>query len=140
MSSLAKNLLISPVLGFVAFMLDQYVRNETVQLPNTLTLVTSLVIYILAIFIGALLVSWGKNQAYHDDYHGDEDRESGEIKWFNSKKGYGFITRDQGDDVFVHYRDIMEDGDRHSLSDGQRVTFVVVQGDKGLQAEDVEVE
>lgn len=139
MSSLAKNFLISPVLGFVAFMLDQYVRSETVQLPNTLALVTSLVIYILAIFIGALLVSWRKNHAYHDDYHGEEGRESGEIKWFNSKKGYGFITRDQGDDVFVHYRDI-EGGDRHSLSDGQRVTFVVVQGDKGLQAEEVEVE
>ncbi len=63
-------------------------------------------------------------------------RESGAVKWFNVAKGFGFITRDCGDDVFVHYRAIRGDGHK-SLSEGQRVEFVVVEKEKGLQAEDV---
>ncbi|UYM18948.1 cold-shock protein [Endozoicomonas euniceicola] len=66
----------------------------------------------------------------------DTDRETGTVKWFNVTKGFGFITRDQGDDVFVHYRAIRGEGHR-ILSEGQRVEFVVVEKDKGLQAEDV---
>ncbi len=68
-------------------------------------------------------------------------QETGTVKWFNVKKGYGFITRDSGDDVFVHYRNINSSGKangRRGISDGQRVKFVVVDGDKGLQADDVE--
>lgn len=65
-------------------------------------------------------------------------RENGTVKWFNNSKGYGFIQRDQGGDVFVHFRAIRGDGYR-SLEEGQRVSFSVGQGQKGLQAEDVEV-
>ena len=64
------------------------------------------------------------------------DRELGTVKWFNSSKGFGFITRDQGDDIFVHYRSIRGEGHR-SLREGQKVDFVVTEGEKGLQAEDV---
>lgn len=64
-------------------------------------------------------------------------RETGRVKWFNATKGFGFITREQGDDVFVHYRSIRGEGHR-TLREGQRVEFVVVKGDKGLQAEDVQ--
>lgn len=67
----------------------------------------------------------------------DTAREGGSVKWFNVKKGYGFIVRDQGDDVFVHYRNIVGQG-RRSLAEGQRVTFCVVDGDKGPQADLVE--
>ena len=67
----------------------------------------------------------------------ESTRIRGTVKWFNIKKGYGFITRDSGDDVFVHYRNIVGDG-RRSISDGQRVSFIVVDGDKGLQADEVE--
>ena len=63
-------------------------------------------------------------------------RESGNVKWFNANKGFGFITRDSGDDVFVHFRSIRGDGHR-VLRDGQRVEFAVSEGDKGLQADDV---
>lgn len=63
-------------------------------------------------------------------------RETGNVKWFNSSKGFGFITRDSGDDIFVHFRSIRGQGHR-VLHDGQRVEFVVSEGDKGLQAEDV---
>lgn len=66
------------------------------------------------------------------------ERETGTVKWFNSSKGYGFIQRDKGDDVFVHFRAIRGEGYR-SLEDGQRVEFTVNEGQKGLQAEDVAV-
>ncbi|MCD6560290.1 MAG: cold-shock protein [Deltaproteobacteria bacterium] len=66
------------------------------------------------------------------------EREVGTVKWFNSGKGYGFIVRDQGDDVFVHYSSIQGSGFR-SLEEGQRVEFTVAQGNKGPQAEDVTI-
>jgi CspA family cold shock protein len=60
----------------------------------------------------------------------------GTVKWFNAEKGYGFITADDGDDLFVHYSAISGDGFR-SLDQGQRVSFDVTQGRKGLQATNV---
>lgn len=65
------------------------------------------------------------------------NRESGTVKWFDNAKGYGFIQRQQGEDVFVHYRAIRGEGYR-TLQEGQQVQFNIVQGQKGLQAEDVE--
>jgi len=65
-------------------------------------------------------------------------REKGTVKWFNNSKGFGFIQRDQGEDVFVHFKSIKGDGYR-SLEEGQRVEFAVTQGQKGPQAEDVTV-
>ena len=62
--------------------------------------------------------------------------ENGVVKWFNDEKGYGFIERENGPDVFVHFRAINGEG-RRTLKDGQKVTFEVVQGQKGLQAENV---
>jgi CspA family cold shock protein len=64
------------------------------------------------------------------------DRQIGTVKWFNDAKGFGFITRDNGPDVFVHFRAINGGGHR-TLVEGQKVSFRVVQGQKGLQAEDV---
>jgi CspA family cold shock protein len=64
------------------------------------------------------------------------DRQIGTVKWFNDAKGFGFISRDNGPDVFVHFRAIQGVGFR-SLQEGQKVSFKVVQGQKGLQAEDV---
>ncbi len=63
-------------------------------------------------------------------------RETGTVKWFNANKGYGFITRANGEDVFVHFRSIRGKG-RRSLTEGESVQFVLAQGDKGAQAEDV---
>ena len=67
------------------------------------------------------------------------NRETGTVKWFDNAKGYGFIQRPQGEDVFVHYRAIRGEGYR-TLQEGQAVNFNVVQGQKGLQAEDVSSE
>ena len=66
------------------------------------------------------------------------DRETGTVKWFNDAKGYGFIARETGDDVFVHYSAIEGDGFR-SLREEQQVEFSVEQGSKGLQAVRVKV-
>ena len=64
------------------------------------------------------------------------DRETGTVKWFNDAKGFGFISRESGEDVFVHFRAIQGTGFK-SLQEGQQVTFEVVQGQKGLQADAV---
>jgi cold shock protein len=64
------------------------------------------------------------------------DRQVGTVKWFNDAKGFGFISRENGPDVFVHFRAITGAGFR-SLQEGQRVSFEVTQGQKGLQAENV---
>ncbi|HDQ93254.1 MAG TPA: cold-shock protein [Synergistetes bacterium] len=61
----------------------------------------------------------------------------GTVKWFNEAKGYGFVTPDEGNDVFVHFSAILGDGFK-TLAEGQRVEFEVVQGDKGPQAANVE--
>ena len=67
-----------------------------------------------------------------------EEREQGTVKWFNTSKGYGFIERDAGGDIFVHYSSINSEGYR-SLEEGQRVEFIVGQGAKGPQAQEVTV-
>ncbi|WNL44819.1 cold-shock protein [Dyella sp. BiH032] len=65
-------------------------------------------------------------------------RETGTVKWFNDAKGFGFINRDNGgDDVFVHFRAIQGQGFK-SLKEGQKVSFKVAKGQKGLQAEEVQ--
>ncbi|MBT3240240.1 MAG: cold-shock protein [Chloroflexi bacterium] len=64
------------------------------------------------------------------------DKIQGTVKWFNGSKGYGFIEREDGDDVFVHFNAIVGEGYRN-LEEGQRVEFSVVQGEKGPQAADV---
>ncbi len=63
-------------------------------------------------------------------------KERGKVKWFNNAKGYGFIERENGEDVFVHYTAIVGEGYR-TLEEGQQVEFEVVKGKKGLQATNV---
>ncbi len=64
------------------------------------------------------------------------ERKTGTVKWFNSTKGYGFISQESGDDVFVHFQSIVGDGYK-SLEEGQEVEFNVTQGQKGPQASEV---
>lgn len=64
------------------------------------------------------------------------NRITGTVKWFNNAKGFGFITQEAGDDIFVHFRSIRGDGYK-TLDEGQQVEFNLVEGPKGLQAEDV---
>ncbi len=67
-----------------------------------------------------------------------EELVTGVVKWFNDDKGYGFIERESGSDVFVHFRAIIGTG-RRSLTEGQRVSFEVIAGEKGPQADKVSI-
>ena len=62
---------------------------------------------------------------------------TGKVKWFNASKGYGFIEQDNGDDVFVHFSQIQDEGFK-TLNEGQSVSFEVSEGEKGLQARNVQ--
>ncbi|MDX1757709.1 MAG: cold shock domain-containing protein [Marinobacter sp.] len=73
-----------------------------------------------------------------DEAEGPEGDEEGTVKWFNVKKGFGFIVRENGDEVFVHFRAIRGRG-RRVLRQGQLVRFNVVEADKGLQADNVSI-
>ena len=76
--------------------------------------------------------------ADNEEQDNDASREEGIVKWFNINKGYGFIIRDSGGEVFVHFRSIRGTGHR-TLREGQKVKFSSVEGEKGLQAEDVSI-
>ncbi|ROS05257.1 cold shock CspA family protein [Sinobacterium caligoides] len=138
-----------PVSGFFA--------GYTDTAPGSFTLdTTTALAFIVAAALSAILagmVSDGNSttsspsrshrtpsQAGDEDDDFDEpitgERHSGSVKWFNSNKGFGFITSDDGTDVFVHYRAIRAKG-RRRLQEGQQVEFSVVDGDKGPQARDV---
>ncbi|MDO6565356.1 cold shock domain-containing protein [Amphritea sp. 1_MG-2023] len=95
---------------------------------------------IIVVFAVVLLscVIAGLGSGSEEDVDENDDRELGTVKWFNVSKGFGFITRENGDDVFVHFRNIRGRGHR-SLTEGQSVRFTVKESDKGLQAEDVSV-
>lgn len=85
-----------------------------------------------------------QNSVYDEDEEDDfddttpEGDEEGSVKWFNVKKGFGFIVRDSGDEIFVHFRAIRGRG-RRVLRQGQLVRFNVVEADKGLQADNVSI-
>lgn len=65
------------------------------------------------------------------------DRVQGVVKWFNASKGYGFISHPDGEDVFVHYSSIRDNGGFRTLDEGQNVEFTITEGKKGPQAQDV---
>ena len=64
------------------------------------------------------------------------ERETGTVKWFNAAKGYGFITRENGEEIFVHFSAIQSEGYK-KLEEGQKVEFTAVEADKGPQAQEV---
>ncbi len=110
---------------------------------STLNGTITLAILIFASTIATALATSNKakpntSKTVDKDTITDNSRESGTVKWFNTSKGFGFITRDAGDDVFVHFRSIRGQGHK-TLFEGQRVEFSITEGDKGLQAEDVAI-
>jgi cold shock protein len=138
MNSQTKGLIASPIIGIIAFLLIGFVQGTTL-IPGTTPDFIELVILIAAVWLGGFITLPASAAAPVRATQSAQPagaEEAGTVKWFNLKKGYGFITRDQGDDVFVHYRNILGDG-RKSVSEGQRVQFVVINGDKGLQADQV---
>ncbi len=95
----------------------------------------------VTVYLGAVLSNVNVKETSSNDVESEEendDRELGTVKWFNSSKGFGFLTMENGDDVFVHYRAIRGRG-RRFLIEGQKVRFTVTEGEKGKQAENVSI-
>ena len=131
MNARTKSLIFSAVIGVLAFLVIGFIQQGGLRVPSSAGDFAELAILIAAVLAGSLLTATGSTISEA----GEE--ETGTVKWFNVKKGYGFITRDAGDDVFVHYRNILGEG-RRTISEGQRVRFIVVDSDKGPQADEVE--
>ena len=137
-------LLITLMLAALTSLALGYLDNQSLSVPASLQDWGRFLILFGGMLTAVLLTSTTSAPADDEDEDEDEetaeydsdDFEEGTVKWFNTKKGYGFITRDQGDDIFVHFRNIKGQG-RRSLNDGQKVTYVVIEGDKGLQADHV---
>jgi cold shock protein len=87
-------------------------------------------VLISRMFVDAILNNYGVLEVM------SEERESGVVKWFNGAKGYGFISRESGEDLFVHFSEIQAEGYR-VLNEGEKVEFTVAESDKGLQAKEV---
>ncbi|WP_350599959.1 cold-shock protein [Pseudomonas sp. 65/3-MNA-CIBAN-0223] len=101
--------------------------------PNVLF---SLAAAVIAVLLHLAISFYKSSPAAASPSYDMTNRDTGTVKWFNTSKGFGFISRDSGDDIFVHFRAIRGEGHR-VLVEGQRVEFSVMNRDKGLQAEDV---
>ena len=132
MLTLIKNISISAVISLAIFIGLRYLNYQALQIPISKADFSELFIIFIGLLASTCFVS-ATTSSYSEEY---ELRETGTVKWFNVKKGYGFITRDQGNDIFVHYRNIEGRG-RRSINDGERVSFIVIDSDKGLQADEV---
>ena len=133
-------LILSAILALIASLLLQLTNGGAIVISSIdpVSFAIILVACLSAALISpALPQSSPSNNSDQDSDYSSADRETGEVKWFNVSKGYGFVTRASGEDVFVHFRSIRGEG-RRILREGQSVGFVVVDGDKGPQAEDVE--
>ena len=114
------------LLGLVGYELEQFFLEDGLRVPLSGADLIGLFIYCAVAFAATFLSRENSNA--------QRDREHGTVKWFNTRKGYGFITRDQGEDVFVHFKNIKGSG-RRAIREGERVSFVVVSSGKGPQAD-----
>ncbi|MEE3633118.1 cold-shock protein [Pseudomonas sp. AL 58] len=118
------------VLAVVLQTITLFARQDMGSLPALICAVLAVITHLIANLVKTRPLH---NQAPNYDM---SNRDTGTVKWFNTSKGFGFISRDSGDDIFVHFRAIRGEGHR-VLVEGQRVEFSVMNRDKGLQAEDV---
>ena len=131
-----KKIAISIVIGLIAYVISELTLKDGIQIPGTVPEISLLLLFIATSFASQLIGGGSSSESESESSYSSSDRETGTVKWFNVRKGYGFITRDAGDDVFVHFRNIEGSG-RRAIEEGQRVSFVVTDGDKGLQADEV---
>jgi len=144
LNSFSRNLFISLLISVIATMITLHLHGDSKGMSEGFALLMSqqyLPLWLVS-FIGLFiatslssLLAGDKASAQHTTKTRD-GREVGTVKWFNAAKGFGFITRANGEEVFVHFRSIQGKGHR-SLGEGQKVVFTVTRGEKGLQAVDV---
>lgn len=138
-----KLVIISAVVSILASLISLQLHNSTGAGPgqnfsqlfaagNRNLLLISFVSILIASYLATVFAKSGSGYGLK----ANDGREVGTVKWFNAAKGFGFITRDNGEDIFVHFRSIQGKGHR-SLGEGQQVIFAVADGDKGLQAVEV---
>ena len=131
-----KKIAISIVIGLIAYAISELTLKDGIQFSGTVPEISLLLLFIATSLASQLIGGGSSSESESESSYSSSDREMGTVKWFNVRKGYGFITRDAGDDVFVHFRNIEGSG-RRAIEEGQRVSFVVTDGDKGLQADEV---
>ncbi len=138
-----RSFIISLLLSLPAVLVYQAIDlpHNIITLPGLPAVNLFDVIFAFAVlFVGSLITAaWVTAQGGKTTV--SSKKEMGTVKWFNSTKGFGFILRDQGDEIFAHYRAIKGKSQRgrRSLSQGQRVSFTVTKDEKGLQAENITV-
>ena len=136
-NTVIRSMTISAITSIIATVISSFAMKNTDS--GELTILA--VLFFLVSIITALVIANNKTESTSQSDQPapvllNKSRETGVVKWFNTNKGFGFITRDNGDDVFVHFRSIRGQGHR-TLIEGQRVEFNISKGEKGLQAEDV---
>lgn len=147
-NTLIRNVLVSLVVALLTLILLPILMTSPELSFGTSALIKAYLLVFLLIFLATSLnellqvrlrqMNYELAYADNEEQDSDENREEGIVKWFNINKGYGFIIRDSGGEVFVHFRSIRGSGHR-TLREGQRVKFASVEGEKGLQAEDVSI-
>lgn len=147
-NTLIRNVLVSLLVALLApVLLPILLASSGFTFDASAAIKAYLMVFVL-IFLGLSInalfqtkankINYDAAYADNEEQDNDESREEGVVKWFNINKGYGFIIRDSGGEVFVHFRSIRGSGHR-TLREGQRVKFASVDGEKGLQAEDVSI-
>ena len=140
--SFIKILTISLIVSIIASIISIQAQAATGISESFAQLMTPAYAKLWAISFASILIAsilsakTGGSASAHSSVEISGDQERGTVKWFNAAKGFGFITRENGEDVFVHFRSIQGKGHR-SLGEGQAVIFSVAEGEKGLQAVDV---
>jgi cold shock protein len=138
-----KNTLAAIVTAAILALVAYLIELSSTQLPNPIGyFAIALLAAMITLFVtntkASFLRKRAKKQLSRTNAPATKQgpKETGNVKWFSSSKGFGFITRENGEDIFVHFRSISGDGHR-ILREGQKVEFAVTEGSKGLQAEDV---
>ena len=143
LNTFSKNLFISLVVSVVATVITLQLHGDGASIGDSFAMLMSKaylpmwLVSFVSIFIACTLSNLlGSAQGDAAPAKTKDGREVGTVKWFNAAKGFGFITRANGEEIFVHFRSIQGKGHR-SLGEGQKVVFSVAKGEKGLQAVDV---
>ncbi len=140
-NTISRNIFISLVISVIATVATLQMHGDPRSLTESIAMLMDKaqlplwIISFVSIFVACTITQLLGGSSSESIEVGD-GREVGTVKWFNAAKGFGFITRESGEDIFVHFRSIQGKGHR-SLGEGQKVTFEVAEGDKGLQAVEV---